>query len=186
LTPRSAALPPLPPSGVAKPTTELRVEEDEDAEDEEEAASALAFLQEALKGTPRDHCPNPQPQPTKEMLPTPLPDAIRPPAIVLQHSLHEVHEPSADLVPRYDYLSEAELAEQMRAADEIRVPECLLARRRLKGSDDEWSYLVRWQGLSEEHDMWVPGSELDPDFIEADLRAAETERQLTARAAEAE
>lgn len=64
----------------------------------------------------------------------------------------------------------------------------LLARRRLKGDGGSqpgtWQYLVRWIGRGEEDDMWVPETDLDPAFIEADLAEAATERaMLSARGA---
>ena len=61
-------------------------------------------------------------------------------------------------------------------------PECLLARRRLKGTD-VWSYLVRWKGLSEEWDCWVDAEHLDAEFVARELEETESDRPLlTARA----
>lgn len=57
------------------------------------------------------------------------------------------------------------------------IPERLMARRRLKDSEEaQWMYLVRFRGLGKEDDHWVPENDLDPAFIAAELAAAEAER----------
>jgi hypothetical protein len=137
----------------AKPSSAYHEEDDRQAA--EEAALAQRFLQEAMCCTPRGSRPNMN-APTRPPEPLPQPRA--------QEDEEDEEDPDAD-DPRY-------------SAD----PECLLARRRLKGTD-VWSYLVRWKGLSEEWDCWVDAEHLDAEFVTRELEETESDRPLlTARA----
>ena len=51
-----------------------------------------------------------------------LPDTIKAPSIVLQHSMKSPVDGSPDIVQRYDYLKPEEMAAEMSSADRARVP----------------------------------------------------------------
>ena len=141
----------------AKPSSSDFQEED-DRQAAEEAALAQRFLQEAMCCTPRGSRPNMN-APTRPPEPLPQPRAQED-----EEGGEDEEDPDVD-DPRY-------------SAD----PECLLARRRLKGTD-VWSYLVRWKGLSEEWDCWVDAEHLDAEFVARELEETESDRPLlTARA----
>ena len=232
-TPRGPATPRRKVKKQTKDENKAPVNPEQAAQDEMETASASMLFAELMIGTPRgqQHV-----EKAREMLKRPLPDTIQPPSIVVQHSEQMAAPeltPSKRLVQRYDYLTPAEMANEMNRVDlnananaeqEVTssppaaaaagpqafqvvadedpveeevgdgrpwIPEVLLQRRRIRadatsdGSMGEWQYLVRWVGRPETEDAWVPESALDPAFIDADMRALETERQLTARARQA-
>jgi len=79
------------------------------------ADEAAALLQEALSfRTPREE---PKPVKTKAMLPEPLPDTIKAPAIVLQHSQQDLIGALPETNARYDYLKPEEMAAEWTSAD---------------------------------------------------------------------
>ena len=131
----------------------------EDRQEAEEEAQAALLMQELMCGTPRGGRPN---------MNAPARPPQAPPPQQQQHDAEEEEgeeEEEDDDDPRYS-------AE----------PQCLLARRRLKGMDS-WSYLVRWKGLDESWDCWVDAEHLDADFVRSELEETESDRpQLTARA----
>lgn len=86
-------------------------------QDEIEAASASMLFAELMIGTPRGQA---HVEKSREMLKRPLPETIQPPSIVVQHSeqgVLPVVSPSKKLIARYDYLSPAEMAQEMARAD---------------------------------------------------------------------